>query len=119
MLPELLVAQEAAQQEIRAFLDRLETAIIERIEKALSRRLVPEYVSISQAAKTTALSYSHVRRAVLSGELPASNIGSTRHPVYRIAGSDLAEWMEKKKGGSLKVPPKSELKELRDRYFPD
>ena len=80
---------------------------------------VIDFLSIKDAAGLTSLSYSHVRRAVLSGELPASNIGSTRHPVYRIARKDLAEWMERKKGGNLKVPPKSELKELKDRYFPD
>ena len=48
-----------------------------------------------------------------------TSVLSTRHPVYRIARKDLAEWMERKKGGNLKILPKSELKELKDRYFPD
>ncbi len=74
------------------------------------------YLSIKEAAALTRLSYSHVRRAVLSGDLPASNVGSATHPVYRIARTALAAWMDNKKGGSV-LPPKSERRGLIDRYF--
>ena len=78
-----------------------------------------EYASVKIVAAITGLSESHIRRSVYSGELPALNAGTKAHPLWRIARKDLAEWMERKKGGSLKVPPKSELKELVNRYFPD
>lgn len=77
-----------------------------------------EFVSLKAAARCTGLSYSHVRRTVLSGELPASNNGSASHPIYRIARQDLLEWMERKKAGSVRVPAKSELDELVRRHVP-
>jgi excisionase family DNA binding protein len=77
-----------------------------------------DYLSIKEAAALTRLSYSHVRRAVLSGELPASNVGSGSHAIYRIARSDLTVWMNTKKRVSA-VPPRSELRGLVNRYFPD
>ena len=77
-----------------------------------------DYSSIKQAARITFLSDSHIRRAVVAGELPASNIGSASHPIYRIALKDLHEWMNNKKGGN-RVPPKSKLKELIHRHLPD
>lgn len=98
---------------------------LERIEAKLNSLGVErgavaraEYLSIQEAADVTRLSYSHVRRALLAGELPASNVGSALHAVYRIARSDLAAWMERKKGGNV-VPPRSELKGLVNRYFSD
>lgn len=98
---------------------------LERIEAKLDAQgagpgLVAQadYLSIKEAAGVTRLSYSHVRRAVLAGELPASNVGSESHAIYRIARSDLATWMNTKKGGS-RLPPKSTLKELVKRHLPD
>jgi excisionase family DNA binding protein len=96
-----------------------------RIEEKLDRTLSElhaerreiEYVSLKRAATLTGLSYSHVRRAVLTGELPASNVATASHPLYRIARTDLASWMEAKKGGS-KVPPKAALNDLIDRHLP-
>src|SRR4051812_5719983 len=90
-----------------------------RIDEALARILQlsqevrQEWLSISQVAAATGLSASHVRRAVRSGQLPASNAGTPDRPVWRIARADLAAWMETKKGGTAAaVAPKSELSEM-------
>ena len=78
----------------------------------------PDYSSIKQAAKITGLSDSHIRREVVAGRLPASNIGSASHPIYRIALKDLHEWMSNKKGGTVKAPPKSIIDDLIQRHLP-
>lgn len=76
------------------------------------------FLSIKQAAHLTGLSSSHIRRAVKKGDVPASNVGTTQRPIYRIARKDLAEWMERKKDGTVNVPPNSELKNLIDLHLP-
>jgi excisionase family DNA binding protein len=77
-----------------------------------------EFVSIRQAARLTGLSSSHVRRAVVSGELPASNVGSAARPTYRISRTDMEDWMNRKRGGTTSVPPRSERRKLIDRHLP-
>ena len=95
---------------------RRHEGLLARIEKKLGPTTDADYLSIKLAAKTAAISESHVRRAINSSELPASNVGSTLRPAWRIARKDLIEWMDKKKGGTMKVPPKSELKEAIKRH---
>lgn len=90
---------------------------IQRMESKLDRSLA-EYVSLKSAADITGLSYSHVRRAVLGGELPASNVSTASHPAYRIARTDLTAWMQTKKGGPSPIPPRSDLDELIERHLP-
>jgi excisionase family DNA binding protein len=104
--------------QVAASLRRVEEKLTEALRRQTGPEIDQRYLSIRQAATHTGLSYSHVRRAVLSGELPASNVGSASHPVYRIDRGELANWLEKKKGGS-RLPPKSTLKELVKRHLPD
>jgi excisionase family DNA binding protein len=78
----------------------------------------PAYVAVKGAMRITGLSDSHIRRAIHAGQLPASNMGTGRRPLWRIALKDLDEWMERKKGGTTAVPPKSELGDLIDRHLP-
>ena len=78
----------------------------------------PDYVSVKGAVRITGLSDSHLRRAIRAGELPASNMGSDRHPVWRVARKDLDQWIEKKKGGAVTVPPESDLADLMRRHLP-
>jgi excisionase family DNA binding protein len=78
-----------------------------------------EYLTIEEVASWTSLSDSHIRRAVRAGDLPASNVGSDSHPTWRIALKDLEGWMERKKGGAPKVPPRSDLNALIKRHLPD
>jgi excisionase family DNA binding protein len=99
-------------------LSRIERKLDTALQKQPEESIAAEYVSIKQAAMITELSSSHIRRAVRSGELPASNAGTRSHPVWRIARTDLDGWMEKKKGGH-NVPPRSKLKELVNRHLPD
>lgn len=106
------------QDHVRA-LQRIETKLDRALTRQESDGTESEYVSIKRAARITGLSGSHIRRAVLSGDLPASNTGGSLRPVYSIARKDLAAWMEKKKGGTAIVPPKSTLKELVQRHLPD
>ena len=71
----------------------------------------PEYYSIKQAAKVIDVSPDHIRRAVLGGILPASNIGTTARPTYRIARIDLLAWVGKRKsrGNSPGIPQEKKL----------
>jgi excisionase family DNA binding protein len=62
------------------------------------------YFKIGEVAETTRLSESCIRRAIRSGDLPASNVGTPDHPTWRISRKDLVEWMDMKKGG-IKIPP--------------
>jgi excisionase family DNA binding protein len=75
----------------------------------------PDYLSIPQAAAHANLSPSKIRREIKAGRLPAANKSSKRRPLYRIAKTELDDWM-RQEGAS--VPPKSVLKPLVDRYFP-
>ena len=77
-----------------------------------------DYLTIRSVAETTQLSESHIRRAIRSGDLPASNVGTPDHPIWRISRKDLVEWMDRKKGGTSKVPPKSSLTALVKRHLP-
>ncbi len=113
---EVAVLGDGGEAEMLVRLERIEGKLDGVAEKS---NPVPDYSSIKQAARITGLSDSHIRRAVVAGELPASNIGSSAsHPIYRIALKDLHAWMDNKKGGS-RVPPKSKLKELINRHLPD
>ena len=77
-----------------------------------------DYLTIRSVAETTQLSESHIRRAIRCGDLPASNVGTPDHPIWRISRKDLVEWMDGKKGGISKVPPRSSLKDLVERHLP-
>ncbi len=110
------VLRHGAEAEMLVRLERIEGKLDEVAETS---KPALDYSSIKQAARITGLSDSHIRRAVVAGELSASNIGSSAsHPIYRIALKDLHEWMNNKKGGN-RVPPKSKLKELINRHLPD
>jgi excisionase family DNA binding protein len=74
------------------------------------------YFRIREVAETTRLSESHIRRAMRRGDLPASNVGTPDHPIWRISRRDLVEWMDRNKGGTSKVPPRSSLKDLVERH---
>jgi excisionase family DNA binding protein len=89
-----------------------------RLESSLANQLDAPAFSISQAAEMVNLSDSHIRRAIYKRDLPASNVGSTARPLWRIMRSDLIAWMESKKGGDPKIPPRSDLKALIDRHLP-
>jgi hypothetical protein len=78
-----------------------------------------EYLTIEQVAIRTALSDSHIRRAIYSGDLIACNLGSDSHPTWRVALKELEVWMERKKGGNPKVPPRSDMKDMVRRHLPD
>lgn len=77
-----------------------------------------EYLSIRQAASLAGLSATKIRREIKAGRLLASDIGTARRSHYRIRKTDLQSWMETNKGGN-RVPSKSELANLVNRYFPD
>ena len=76
------------------------------------------YLTIKRAAKVTILSESHLRRAVRSGDLPASNVGSLAHPIWRIKREDIEGWMKRKSGGAQKIPPNSKLSDLVKHHLP-
>ena len=76
------------------------------------------YLSIKRAANVTTLSESHLRRAVRSGDLPASNVGSLAHPIWRIKREDIEGWMKRRSGGVQKIPPNSKLSDLVKRHLP-
>jgi hypothetical protein len=90
-------------------MERIEQAL-KRIEESVARLLQlgeearQEWLSIRQVAAITGLSGSHIRRAVKSVELLASNAGTPDRPAWRIARADLADWMRKRMGGTV-FPP--------------
>jgi excisionase family DNA binding protein len=108
-----------ALAEIRESQDRL-SAQVRRLHELLERQgalLDIAYLSIKGTAQITALSDSHIRQAVTCGELPASNVGTARRPIYRIAKTDLSEWLESRKGISRPLG-RAELRALIERQMP-
>jgi excisionase family DNA binding protein len=104
-------------QRLFARLERMIVDRVDRMETALSLASA-DYLSIKQAASWTSLSPSHIRRSIKTGDLAASNCGTSSHPLWRISRTDLIAWMEKKKGGTTTVPPKSDMEELIQRHLP-
>jgi excisionase family DNA binding protein len=77
-------------------LERL-AGVLERLEGALERpTVVREWFSIEEAAFATGLSKDHVRRAVISGALTASDLGTPDRPLYRISRNNLLRWMQER-----------------------
>jgi excisionase family DNA binding protein len=91
---------------------------IEALSRAEGRPPDGSPLSIKQAAKAVNLSETHLRRAIARGELAASDVGSEGRRLWRILPTDLSRWLERKKGGDQKVPPRSELKDLIRRHLP-
>lgn len=107
-------------QRITATLDEIKERL-ERIEEKLtqpSSEEGPEWLSIKAAAQMTGLSQSHIRRAVKSGRLAASNVGSEFHPIWRISRADLRVWMLEQRIEN-RIPPRAELQELVRKHLPD
>jgi excisionase family DNA binding protein len=80
--------------------------------------LPSEYLSIKEASALSAISRTKLYREIRAGRLPASNVGSSRHPHYRIARADLAQWLEKQKGGD-RSPPEVPIhrRKIKSRFF--
>jgi len=73
---------------------------VENIERRLGRpRVEQEYLSIKEAKVYTGLSDDHIRRAVLGGTLPASNVGTPDRALYRIRRSNIDAWMKEREAG--------------------
>jgi excisionase family DNA binding protein len=104
-------------KEVRERLVRIEKTL-ESQSRDRDRPVVGSAYSISQAARSISVSESFMRRVILKRELPASNVGSAARPLWRITQSDLIAWLESKKGGDPKIPPRSDLKALIDRHLP-
>jgi excisionase family DNA binding protein len=62
--------------------------------------------SINEVAKLIGLSPSLVRRLVVGGVIPCSNVGTRGRPTYRIHKNDLEGWLQKTKGGAVPRPIK-------------
>lgn len=92
--------------------------IEDRLTTGQGRPSTAAALSIKQAAKAVNLSESHIRRVIARGELPASNVGTAARPTWRIARADLDAWIEAKRGGSPRIPPRAELKDLIRRHLP-
>lgn len=104
-------------REITSRLTRIEQHFVGTKEEPLGTDR-KAHLSIRSASMLLSLSESHVRRAILKGELPASNVGSRARPLWRISRSDLDAWLESKKGGTSVVPPRSAVQGLIDRHLP-
>ena len=59
-----------------------------------------------------------VRHCFADISLATDSLGYVPRVDLNDGLSDLADWLEKKKGGSSRVPPRSRLKELIDRHLP-
>jgi excisionase family DNA binding protein len=99
LLQQILENQRLAKEE-RAQI----TARLDRMEKAKAEMPPQGYFKIKQAMAYTRLSDDHIRRAVTSGRLPVSNIGTPNRPLYLISKADIDAWMEKQKAGPQPRP---------------
>jgi len=80
---------------------------------------VADWLTIEHAALVCDCSYDTIKRAVDRGELPASDIGNgEKKAAHRIARSHLKAWMERNRGRTTAVPPRSELDELVRPHLP-
>jgi excisionase family DNA binding protein len=80
---------------------------LDRIEGLLRASLpAPEFYSIKQAARVVGVSADHIRRAVVSGVLAASNVGTMGKPTYRVACADLLGWVDMGKAGAIASAPR-------------
>jgi excisionase family DNA binding protein len=89
-------------------LERLE-AIVVRLERHLSQPQ-QKYFSIKQAAVFTGLSEKHIRRTVVGGMLPCSNVGTADRPTYRISREAIRDWMKEREAGPK--PPTCRRKQV-------
>lgn len=76
----------------------------------LGGQVAPEYLSIQQAAAFTSLSQDHIRRAILGGVLPASNVGTPNRPLYRVSRESVRTWMREREAGPKPPLRKGRLK---------
>lgn len=58
-----------------------------------------EGLSINEAAALKGLHPDTIRRAVLSGELPAANVGTSGRARYLISRAGLEAWLERRRNG--------------------
>ena len=93
-------------------------ARVDKVVRRTGSKVSSSCMSITSFLIVPQLSESHIRRAIRRGDLPASNVGTPDHPIWRISRKDLVEWMDRKKGGTSKVPPRSSLKDLVERHLP-
>jgi excisionase family DNA binding protein len=85
----------------------------------LMKLQLAEWLTIEHAALVCDCSYDHISRAVERGELPAADIGNGgKKAAHRIARADLNAWMERNKGRTAAVPPRSAMNELVNRHLP-
>jgi excisionase family DNA binding protein len=80
--------------------------------------VVPHWLSIKQAATYMSLSQDHVRRAVLGGTLPASNVGTPDRALYRISREAIDRWMQEREAGAILTPRQAKvMKTVVSRHF--
>ena len=80
---------------------------VDRIEKSLAAPAgTQEWFSIKKAAALMGVSEKHVRRAVVGGTLPCSNVGSPSRAIYRISRQDINEFMLLRRAGAVHTPRK-------------
>ena len=73
----------------------------------------PEYLTLAEAARRTAFSYSFIYDAVHRGDLPATQKGRE----WRVARLDLRAWMNKDRAGAV-TPSGREQKAKVSRLMP-
>ena len=102
-------------EQFHVLVDRRLKAIEDRLDER-EGKTVPAYLSIEHASQLTDLSPDTIRRAVLRGELIASNKGSGKRPLYRIPRDELDRWMRSMSASA--IPSQSALSAKVKRYFP-
>ncbi len=86
---------------------------LERLEQNVDQQR-QEYLSISQAAAVCGVSGDHVRRAVVGGTLPCSNLGTPDRPLYRISRENIGKWMKEREAGPKPPPRRKKLQPAQD-----
>jgi excisionase family DNA binding protein len=90
---------------------------IEALLQGLVADAKAEWLPVKGAAEITACHSNTVRRAIASGLLAASNIGSQERPVYRLHRKDIKAWMDGMKSQVRQVASKDQRDARVERFF--
>lgn len=90
---------------------------IEALLQGLVADTKAEWVPVKRAAEIMGCHSNTLRRAIASGFLAASNIGSEERPVYRLHRKDIKAWMDGMRSTAKPLASKDQRDALVERFF--
>jgi hypothetical protein len=86
---------------------RVQEAVLLTLEQLRKDQTLvrPEWLSVRGVSVYTSLSTTHINRAIRSGALAVSNMGSTGgRPLYRVSRESVEVWMKGREAGFATSP---------------